>query len=481
MEAKSVYESIIFSLFNLIRNEKLRTKIVLNPEFRNQVITNVNNLLSLEVDYEATYKDKTWSSNFAKAVVNISKEKIKFEKPDNKSVQDSYADYSGLLTVCLNLYSVDRESLTNQLELTEEEIKYSSKVTDEMKIKYADLDQNQVGSDSSNSSKQEVEVVDSKSDKPNNENFNKNMGAGFGGAAQNGWGGFNGFGNIQDIPPKPMLDQRFYPYLTKLKGVRWYKMCLTAAMITCGITFLIPILLILVGNPLMTNDELISNSTINTIFNKKDYSSIFSKGYLLGMTNGGTYSYFYVIVTVAIMSYIIFMLVKPIRNYREKFFIPYTILIACFILLISNGLIYLGNLVPTMTGSRSIQDNIKYLLDLIAKNENIQEPSLDGADGIIQELVERFSQAQTIKMFLWINLSSLILSLLFIVVIIIINPKYDRPKIIAANQNYDYMISELMQGRKATMDESFYEPESEVRQFYEDLREKDSKNKNKDD
>ncbi|QEH61891.1 hypothetical protein SCHIN_v1c06940 [Spiroplasma chinense] len=480
MEAKNVYQSIVTLLFNVIKNEKLRTKILLDLDFRNDNIELVNNLLSLEKDHEASFKDVQWSTVFAKAIVNISKEKVKFEKPDNKSIEDCYGDYSGLLTKISNLYDVEKSTLTDSsIEISEKEIKLNQTVSLEMKEKYSEaiIEDKPEGL--------EVEVVDNNSEQPNIGGINQNAGAGFGG----GFGGSQGFGQgfgDRQVPPPPMADARFYPYTSKLKNIKWYKIGLAT---TFGVTGLMWIILSLIIS--------LTKYTINTksgewasYFNgwatfaakrpNEDVFNITINQYYGNLVNN-TAGYFIIAFMALILSYILYMMIMPARNYREQFRISLFNIIMPFILLLSFFQMYLGNTFATMSNHNEAVKNIRIWFE---GTGFLSESDLSafGADDSIKAIVDALTKAFNVKavtVILWINLVFISLCFAFMVTILIINPKLDRRKVMHANQEYQQLINEALQGRVYEMDQSIYEPEAEVKKFYDDLAERAQK-RNKD-
>gem|GEM_PF-5968746 len=57
MDNQKIYNDIVISFFNIIKNEKLRTKIALNSEYKDKVVTLVCDLLALEKDHNCTFKN----------------------------------------------------------------------------------------------------------------------------------------------------------------------------------------------------------------------------------------------------------------------------------------------------------------------------------------------------------------------------------------------------------------------------------------
>ncbi|QGS51957.1 hypothetical protein [Spiroplasma tabanidicola] len=481
MEAQSVYQSVVTSLFNLIRDEKLRTKIFIDFELRAKIIANINNLLSLEIDSSATFKDEKWSSNLAKAIVNITKEKIKFEKPENKVIIDIYADYSDLLTFCLNKYEVSKEKLTSEaIQISSKEITLSSKVTDEMKEKYGETDYTKIETNG-----KEVEVVGVGTEKPNldvnnknnnNNNFHSNFANGFNHNMFNQMGG--------TLPPPPLQDQRFFPFKTKLKHAYWYKIALSVFYGICGLTYLILVIFLTTGSiDLAKSDQSIANSSFSNLYTGNVEVLSLQRAILFGSNFTSNMNYIFLALNFILLIYIFYVMIKPPLTYKEQYWIPwFNIIFAGVFVFVNIFTLYLGNVISTISGSSSIFENFRNAINAAAQkmNTSVSDEDIQNVFSSIVEGNISSSIITLIKSLLWINFVILMICIVIIVVIVFLNPKMDREKVIYANQEYQKLMSELMQGRKYEMDQSIYEPEIYVKEFL-DKRDNKKNKEQKDD
>lgn len=456
MEAQKIYDSTVISLFNIVKNEKLRTKIVLDDNFKEQVIQMVNNLLFLEVEEKTLYKDIKWSPIFGKSVVNILKQKIKFEKPDNKKLEDIYADYSYTLTFCLNNYSVSRDELNNSLiDISEKEIQLNSRVSEEMKNLYnEDTKENPT-----------VEVVDKSDEQPNQSNSNANQ-------------NFNNNYNYQgeSIPIPPMQDPRFYPYLTKPKYIRWVKLVFGVMFGLTGLFYLVLNLLFL----FQKQNVGASVDEIKDLFENWKFlggkTGIIDSGSLLGIKSGQA-NYVMIILIMLLLSWIVYTIVAPPKRYREQFVFPIYNLIVPVIFLVAIVI------TPGIGGFSYIfgmNDLEKNITNLLSTQKDIQINDGD-IKRLVDFLVGKFN-LPLIKAVIWLLFVFLIASFASLIVLISINPRLDRQKVIRATQEYQKLINEALQGRKYQMDPTLYENQEEVDNFYRKIKEKrEGRNKPKND
>ncbi|QBQ07717.1 hypothetical protein SGLAD_v1c05180 [Spiroplasma gladiatoris] len=472
MEAQSVYQSVITSLFNLIKDEKLRTNVLFDLDLRKKVIANINNLLALEIDYQASFKDEKYSAAFAKAVVNITKEKIKFEKPDQKAIIDCYADYSDMITFCLNLYGISKETLSNtSIEITTKEISLNSKVSEEMKKKYGETTSNSETKKTIDG--KEIEIVGATSDKPNfNGDYNKSFNQ----------KGFNQMG--EGFPLPPLNDQKFFPFKTKLKNAYWFKVALASFYSFSGLTYLILVILLNTNSfNLPKSASSIANSTFSKLYGENVETLSLAKSLLFGISYSQNISFYLLAFNFLLLFYISYIMIKPPATYKEQFWIPWlNIFFAGVFIFVNLITLYLGNVISVIAGNVSYFDNFAAAIKNTAAKNNISGISDEDIRRVYDELIApnlKDNELKAITALLWLNFIILMLSIVYIVVLVILNPKYDREKILYANQEYQKLMSEMMQGRTYEMDRSIYEPEINVQEFINKKNER--KNKNKED
>ncbi|QHX36704.1 hypothetical protein [Spiroplasma sp. BIUS-1] len=476
MEANKIYQDSIFLLANLIKDEKLRVELLNDLELKKQAIELVNDLLILEIDENCTFKDQKWGPIFGKALVNITKEKIKFVKPENKKSDEVLSDTTYLQTYLFNNHKVARDLLTDQsYELTEQFVKDNSKITEEMKEKYLKT---------AEKVQPEPEVVDKNKEKPNT-----GQSTGF----ENFAGAQSAQGNpfMGSVPLHPLQDIRFYPYISKPKYTKWLKLGLGIGLGICAI-FYVVISILFKTTFFSINKDLISieNGWNSEFISKwteylgKANGLKWTLGNFLGVATNGT-SYFYLILIILMMAWIVFSITQPPKTYRQKFLIPGINLIIpgmFLIMMIFNfanpfGFIF-GNDVHTEAIQRTFAINIAGVKNSEELNTWIKD-NANGVTNLINEMKNYFNLT-AMKALIWVFFISIIISGLFIIIVLALNPRMDREKIAKANNEYQTMISEAMQGRKYEIDPSIYEPQEEIDAFLQELKDRKEKHIKKD-
>ncbi|AUB31663.1 hypothetical protein [Spiroplasma floricola] len=489
MEAKKIYQDSIFLLANLIKNEQLRVELLNNSEFKKQTIELINDLLVLEINENCTFKDQKWSPVFGKALVNITKEKLKFIKPEDKKADDVLSDITYIQTYLFNNLQISRDSLTDQnFELTEDLVKENSKITDEMKEKYLKV-----------SEKPEPEVVDKSKEQPNT-NTNQQSGfQGFAGVA--GAGGNAGQGNpfmgsgLNTIPPTPLQDMRFYPYSTKPKYTKWLKLTLGIVLGLSVVFFiLISIVFQLVSSFKITND-LNGLSGFDKEFaqawsaylekrKSTQYSWYLSNS--LGIQSG-PFSIVILVILGLMMGWIIFTIVQPPKTYRQQFTIPGINLVVPAMFLIMM-IFTCSRAIGYIFGANVPFSSLSGFLAVVTNNKSMTTESFNnwinanksGLDQLVTAMNNHFDMTMA-KILIWFFFISVLMAGITIIIILFLNPRLDREKIAKANDEYQMMISELMQGRSYEIDPNLYEPQEEIDAFLKSLEDRQNKNKDKDD
>ncbi|WP_339020220.1 hypothetical protein [Spiroplasma endosymbiont of Atherix ibis] len=488
MEAKKIYQDSIFLLANLIKNEQLRVELLNDSELKNQAIELINDLLVLEINEKCTFKDQKWSAVFGKALVNITKEKLKFIKPEDKKNDDILSDIAYLQTYLYNNLQISRDSLTDQnFELNEQFVKENSKITDEIKEKFLKVSEK----------KPEPEVVDKSKEEPNT---NSQQQSGFGAGASTTQGNpFMGMGaGMNSIPPSPLQDIRFYPYNTKPKYTKWLKLALGIVLGISAIFFILISILFQVLKPYTIDENLNGLNGLNGFSDqfKTDWSKVFNdkkitkvSWYLSNSVGIQTNTYWIIMMIILglMMGWIIFSIVQPPKTYRQKFIIPAINLIIPGMFLImmistfSKAITYIfGTNVSYNFLGQAIAVTGKGPMTLENYNKWLEENKI-GVENLLNEINNYFDMTMA-KVLIWLLFISILLSAITIIIIILLNPRLDRDKIAKANNEYQIMISELMQGRSYEIDPSLYEPQEEIDAFLKSLEDRKNKkdNKNKD-
>ncbi|AXK51160.1 hypothetical protein [Spiroplasma alleghenense] len=470
MEAKQKqYEDILNILNNIVHDEKLRTNLFSDEKFRDLFVSQVNNLLSLEIDNNLTFSDKKWAAIFGKSLVNITKQKIKFSKIDNNTEDNIFADYTMLANFVTKEFNFEKEELLKINEITEEGIKDNSSVTPEMKKNF--LTDDKVNPD--------IEIVDKDKEIPNTKNSE----------------GFNNNPQGLVAPPlHPRQDPRFYPYKTKPPGIRIAKY-----MIGASLLLLTSILLIffILGISRRYNFG-IDNNDISGLFNgfhvwnpeDKLYNKFIVAGGNVNLSNLNIISSpfgdaqlinpgFWIYAIAGFCIYRGLKFFSTSRNRVEEY--TYGLGNAVFVWII---VVMFIAMYSQYLSEDWIKNSYKNHIKINFFNESEGALKIYPLEKFNSDFEVFWKDFNSKSIFLPMRILAIISTTissfvaLLSIMLIAINPKGDLEKLKLADMEYQKMLSELMQGRKYEMSSSLYEKDDFVpKPFFK----KKELNKNKSD
>lgn len=485
MEPNNIYKSIIVLLNNAFKDEKLRTKMILDSQFKETILKNILNLLALEKDFDSKYNEKTWFAPFAKAYVNVISEKVKFEKPESQKPEDIYGEYSYALTYASNTFEVDRSVLTDEsLSISEEEIKLNQKVSNDMLEKYGDK----------KASDPKVEVVDKNNEKPNTNQTNNNGAAfagmgGFGGG-QPGMGGMNNPFMQNSGLIHPLQDDRFYPFVTKPKFMPWVRIANAVIVAITAILFLIlEIIKITKGTvDFMHSDKLATNDASRPQIDM----GFIADGHPLkvGISSpsmgGGWLGLMIPILFVMALVYMSYTMLKKPRFFRDQYKIPNSVLFifAIFSLIAvtqelwsSPDILSTNGLQNTIEKWFSIKGNLMidgdyvkthdldWLMTIDGNNVTFTKGGLPILEKAMSDYLMENTAYMAIKVITIIFIVFGILQIGLLVATFFLNPRMDRQKLGYANNEFNKKMAAMMQGQEYEMDKSMYVDEAEYAEF----------------
>jgi hypothetical protein len=339
MEANKMYEDVVYLIFNVFKNEKSRTMLKVDPEFEAKILELINDVLLLEKDFNAKLDGNVWFAEFGKALVNILQVKAKFEKVDNKKVDEVYADYSSAMVY-----------ITKELELKRKEFEVSTVKPDPADLKFYQKVTSVMIEQYQKKAEPKVEVVDDDKVKAKTD-FSANTaagGAGFSGANNSGPTGPTpnpgafapGMGNMRN----PFLDDRFFPYKSKLKHITAHKIVLSIfILLSIVMVFVVTILKTMVFTTALFKDAFKFDTEgiirIKMIPLQVVLISV-TQELLIGFSTGFNNMTFYSgiimdLIYLGISIYVCYSLLRPVRTYRQSFVVPTSLLIfSLFILLL---------------------------------------------------------------------------------------------------------------------------------------------------
>ncbi|AME13179.1 hypothetical protein MmmBen181_1060 [Mycoplasma mycoides subsp. mycoides] len=294
----------------------------------------------------------------------------------------------------------------------------------------------------------------------------------------------NMFANLNnaDLPVLPSQDPRFYPYKGKPKFMPYLKiaLCVLAVIST-----------ILLASSLLylsyTTIDISSNTYASIIEQNKSWDQLIKNGdkeilksWPLGISQitlmfkraFGLPILIYMIPAILICTYTKKTLSNPREKYRIPLF-PIIFFIMFFIGLTIN--LYEFTSIEKFKASRKV-----FLMGLTNKNDLDINKFFDE---LLKEHALKFKLASALVI---ASLIITILTLILAVVLIIVNPKLDREKIVKATLEHQKAVMAVMQGQKYEMDPSLYEEDeieikhpSKLKLFFLKLKNKKKKEDNK--
>ncbi|ATZ17324.1 hypothetical protein ELUMI_v1c06020 [Williamsoniiplasma luminosum] len=473
IDAKKVYKSLVYLSLNIIKNEKLRFEIFDKANFRNDFVAQINNMLTLEKDFDVNMDDVQLAQTFAKAIVKITESKQRFEK-NEKTIDEIYAEYSSFLSETIKQFEVGRNELVNEtLKITEEDILYSAIMNEAIKSKYKDLEKTQKAEEEKNKQAEEAAKKQQEEPKKNNQNTNQGQGQGFFG----GFGGpqYQGQG-IGEMPIPPSRDPRFYPYNAKPQWMPITKKVIAIIVVIASIILLINniyMMTIKITFPEAYWREFLFNKIPPNFNDEAFWKSVLNLKLITDLGAGkvvnipfdlqgiGFKSVFNFILGILPAIYISFDAFRKPRSIKEKYrmnFFPVMFVV-----------IFLGmSLFPVI--SVLTEGNIKDLF----KNNPFLRAGADGQtlfatgtklnfDGLWNLLSNDYGHKfSTVSIFSIMSLVFISLSLVAAITILVLNPKLDRQKQMRANAEFQKAMMYMSQGQSYQMDQSLYDNPDEV-------------------
>jgi hypothetical protein len=496
MEANKMYEDVVYLIFNVFKNEKSRTMLKVDPEFEAKILELINDVLLLEKDFNAKLDGNVWFAEFGKALVNILQVKAKFEKVDNKKVDEVYADYSSAMVY-----------ITKELELKRKEFEVLTVKPDPADLKFYQKVTSVMIEQYQKKAEPKVEVVDDDKVKAKTD-FSANTaagGAGFSGANNSGPTGPTpnpgafapGMGNMRN----PFLDDRFFPYKSKLKHITAHKIVLSIfILLSIVMVFVVTILKTMVYTNVYFkdifnfagSDSIRINNETTAGADLGDYGITMSNnwgafGFVGGFNNMTFYSGIIMnLIYLGISVYVCYSLLRPVRTYRQTFVVPTSLLIfSLFILLL--GVAWSAYSDKDVYSKMNIEDIYNWLKS--SDNKFFTPASYDvlkddtvnifekNHDAIVNYLNQIFDSNLGAKQNAAIVAFSVFLGVgagAFVSLIVTwsMNPKMDREKVMKLQTEIQLQMQYAMQGQKYDIDKSLFVPEAEYNAVMNKINEK---------
>lgn len=414
-----LYNEILSTLYNSLNNPIVRNEIKVNETILKYLELQISNLFFLESALSKELTGHKMAKEFLQLTANIMDLALSISKSPKKTRIDILEDRNLLVVTIVNsCKGVERESLervrlvdTAALQSLSDQISALSDFTSEEKTPVTeDTDYKQ----------EEDTEEDRTSQTANNQLNNQNM--------RDLNVNMANLTKMGMLPEHPMAKPNFYPYLTKPQVIPLLKKILAGLLIASSVLVLITIVL-----SLYVKGELTFDTTKDPI------------AFTLSQTN----NWLILIMTIVLYASFAYMFLRPARVVREKYRISYFIL----------GLLFFWLIVTMTYYFWQVSDGYyKNIFESALANVPKENRPADGAAGLVEAL-KGFPNFSIFKIFAMIAGGFSVLPLLIVLVLILINPRVDRKKLMRANIEYQNAINAALNGKKYDMDPTLFDHE----------------------
>lgn len=410
-----LYQEILSTLFNSLNNPIVRNEIKVNENILKYIELQISNLFFLETALSEELSGKKMAKEFLQLTANIMDLALSISKSPKKTRIDILEDRNLLIVTIVNsCKGVERESLekvrvvdaTVIKSLNDQISALSNFTTDQTSntLDQTDYDQEDNLDNTNNTNSQ----TNNNLNNADMRNLNNNMA---------------NLSRMGVLPQHPASNPNFYPYLTKPGIVPKLKKVLAGMLLTASLFIVITIV--------------ISLFVKGKLQIEKDADPI---NFVLSQTN----NWLILIMTVILYAAFAYIFLRPTKILREKYRISYFML----------GLLFFWLIVTMSYFFWQISDS--YYHNFFTAQIPKEKLPDGGVEGIVAKMKE-LPNFEVFKIFSIITAAVSILPLLLVLVLILINPRVDREKVMRANIEYQNAINAALNGKKYDMDPSLFD------------------------
>ncbi|MDQ0568088.1 hypothetical protein [Mycoplasma yeatsii] len=452
---QELYLQTIYLARNILKTERLRYFIYKDNQFKNKFLTLINNIFTLEANYDQNIDGETFAKQFAKAFILITnqKEKQRFETFDNKTEEEMFSDIDTIIKSIIKEFKVAKTKLVDQTEkITSSEIQTLSVLSEEIiskwdqKLQQEDKPKQQENIKTQNEQEnvevnQNNQTVQQQDMNEIFKQFNQNM-----------------FENLKnkELPVLPIQDPRFYPYNSRPKFMPIFKIILSILSIISTILAISTLLFLSLSFLDISSNEYAERLGANswTHFMDDNRAQILKKIPLGGLkligVQGISLALLHILPAVLICSYTF----KSNQNNREKYRMK---LMPVILFVVMFGMM-LGTLFSFIS-SKNIEASWKRdLFDQLIQNNKDQFKN--NFNNFWTLVTQNYGSKINIATILSaVCLSITIFTLIVAVILLVVNPKLDKERIIKANIEHQKAVMAIMSGESYEIDLSLYDTE----------------------
>lgn len=413
----NLYNHIASTLFNSLSNPIVRNEIKVNENILKYTELQISNLFFLESTLSKQLIGKKLAKEFLQLTANITDLALTVNKSPKKTAIEILEDSSLLVVTIINsCKGVERESLERFQAVNSESFKQiNNQIAALSNFNTGEeVSSNQLNQETENSFNQDNQQnnLNQQPVNPNMQNLNNNI-------------DMANLSKLGVLPQHPATNPNFYPYLTKPK--------------------VIPILKKVLSGMLLTSVLFIIITIITSVFVKGDLTLITATptgpGKQIQFVLSQTNNWLILAITMVIYVGFAYSFIKPSKTQRDKYHLSYFML----------GLLLFWLVVTVADYFWQTSDKYyyAYFTSKLEKDQILNE-------NIIANMKE-LPNFMIFHVFSIITSAVCILPLLIIIVLMIINPKIDRNKVMRANSEYQNAISAALSGQKYNMDQSLFD------------------------
>ncbi|EOA07429.1 Hypothetical protein, predicted transmembrane protein [Mycoplasma yeatsii 13926] len=452
---QELYLQTIYLARNILKTEKLRYFIYKDNQFKNKFLTLINNIFTLEANHDQNIDGETFAKQFAKAFILITnqKEKQRFETFDNKTEEEMFSDIDAIIKSIIKEFKVAKTKLVDQTEkITSSEIQTLSVLSEEIiskwdqKLQQEDKPKQQENIKTQNEQEnievnQNDQTVQQQDMSEIFKQLNQNM-----------------FENLKnkELPVLPIQDPRFYPYNSRPKFMPIFKIILSILSIISTLLAISTLLFLSLSFLDISSDEYAQKLGVSswTNFMDSNRAQILKRIPLGGLkligVQGISLALLHILPAVLICSYTF----KSNQNNREKYRMK---LMPVILFVVMFGMM-LGTLFNFIS-SKNIEASWKRdLFDQLIQNNKDQFKN--NFNSFWELVTKNYGSKINIATILSpVCLSITIFTLIVAVILLVVNPKLDKERIIKANIEHQKAVMAIMSGESYEIDLSLYDTE----------------------
>ncbi|AGM25731.1 hypothetical protein SSYRP_v1c01350 [Spiroplasma syrphidicola EA-1] len=460
MKEKKLYAQTVYGLYHTFQNDTLKAEIIIDKEFKQLVIQEICNLLTLEKDFAADLDGEKYTVAFAQVLADITNESAKIEKKDNAKFSDLDENHAQFVQYINQKFKFDRDDIIKEVTISAEII---DKTTD-----FVNKEESLAKARELSGSQLQSPVQPAQANQAPGAAPFVGMGAGMPQFDPSQMDMSKMMQQMADMPIHPRLDPRFYPYNTKPKYMLLMK------KVVAGFVIFAAALLVLVwalGNflPITVYPEggfwTWHNESKAWIggpgqppseAGKLGYDFLTSLMYKFGVAPG-TPPLFNIFMPILPGLFLGYELLGAKKFRRDNYTVRILSVVLSAVLLAWAALTIVPLLIP------STLDNLINGLGMSKDGVNggtvMPSPELPKLLNEIISLIRGSARYQALRIFSIVALSISLVAVLLTLALCIYAPRLDRQKLVRANEEYQKAVMAKMSGQKYEMDPTLFDDE----------------------